>query len=86
MCLNGRNRRPAWPPDCQRASLVRNDSAARRNDCNGACIVWPKNALIGRAEDMKVYDFPKLALARCCPLDARQADEKEKGIEGGKRN
>jgi hypothetical protein len=33
---------------------------------------------------MKVYDFPKLALARCCPLDARQADEKEKGIERGK--
>ena len=56
----------AWPPDCQRASLARNGSAARRNECHGDA------ALIGRAEDMKVCDFPKLALACCCPLDARR--------------
>lgn len=57
MCLNGRDCRAAWPPDCQRASLVRNGSAARRNDCNGDASVWPKNALIGRAGDMKVCTF-----------------------------
>jgi hypothetical protein len=45
-----------------------------------------KNALIGRAEYMKVCDFPKLALARCWPLDAREADEKEKKDGGGESN
>lgn len=61
MCLNGRDCLPS-------ASLVTNGSAARRNDCNAHTSVWPRNALIGRAGDMKVCDFPKLALACCCPL------------------
>lgn len=75
MCLNGRDCRAAWPPDCQRASLA---------SCSEESLQWRlyKDALIGRAEHMKVCDFPKLALARSCPLDAREADEKEKRIEG----